>query len=146
MNEDISRYKDIINLPHHISKRHTPLSLVQRAAQFSPFAALTGYEEATDETSRLTEEKIELSEEDAKELNRKLQNLNGETAITYFVKDEKKSGGDYITIKGEVRRIEDVQKILVMRDGTKINIDDIANIDNGVEHFTYEDVFKDKNF
>lgn len=129
MNEDISRYKDIINLPHHISKRHPRLSLKQRAAQFSPFAALTGYEEATDETSRLTDEKIELSEEDAKELNRKLQNLSGKVAITYFVKDEKKLGGAYITINGEVRRTDDVQRILVMRDGAKINVDDIVNID-----------------
>jgi len=133
LNEDISRYKDIIKLPRYVSKRHIPLSMEQRAAQFSPFAALTGYEEATDEASRLTNEKIELSEEDAKELNQKLQNLNGETAITYFVKDEKKSGGSYVTIKGEIRLIDDVQNVLVMRDGAKINIDDIVNIDNGLD-------------
>ena len=130
MNEDISRYKDIINLPHHISKRHPRLSMEQRAAQFSPFAALTGYEEATDETSRLTDEKIELSEEDMEELNRKLQNLQGEAVITYFVKDERKSGGSYVTIKGEVRRIDDYEKAIVMRDGSKIFVDDILDIES----------------
>ena len=129
MNEDISRYKDIMNLPHHISKRHPRLSLKQRAAQFSPFAALTGYEEATDETSRLTDEKIELSEEDIEELNRKLQNLKGEAVITYFVKDERKSGGSYVTIKGEVRRIDDYEKAIVMRDGSRIFVDDILDIE-----------------
>ncbi len=130
MNEDISRYRDIINLPHHISKRHPRLSMEQRAAQFSPFAALTGYEEATDETSRLTDEKIELSEEDMEELNRKLQNLQGEAVITYFVKDERKSGGSYVTIKGEVRRIDDYEKAIVMRDGSKIFVDDILDIES----------------
>ncbi|MBO6303563.1 MAG: hypothetical protein J6M62_00595 [Selenomonadaceae bacterium] len=130
MNEDISRYKDIINLPHHISKRHPRLSMEKRAAQFSPFAALTGYEEATDETSRLTDEKIELSEEDMEELNRKLQNLQGEAVITYFVKDERKSGGSYVTIKGEVRRIDDYEKAIVMRDGSKIFVDDILDIES----------------
>jgi len=130
VNEDISRYKDIINLPHHISKRHPRLSMEQRAAQFSPFAALTGYEEATDETSRLTDEKIELSEEDMEELNRKLQNLQGEAVITYFVKDERKSGGSYVTIKGEVRRIDDYEKAIVMRDGSKIFVDDILDIES----------------
>ena len=130
MNEDISRYKDIINLPHHISKRHPRLSMEQRAAQFSPFAALTGYEEATDETSRLTDEKIELSESDIEELNRKLQNLKGEAVITYFVKDERKFGGSYVTIKGEVRRIDDYEKAIVMRDGSRIFVDDILDIES----------------
>lgn len=130
MNEDISRYKDIINLPHHISKRHPRLSMEQRAAQFPPFAALTGYEEATDETSRLTDEKIELFEEDMEELNRKLQDLQGEAVITYFVKDERKSGGSYVTIKGEVRRIDDYEKAIVMRDGSKIFVDDILDIES----------------
>ena len=128
MNDDISRYKDIINLPHQTSKRHTRLSMKQRSAQFSHFAALTGYEEATRETSRLTDEKLELSEEEAKELNQKLQNIEGETTITYFVKDAIKSGGSYFTIRGEVKRIDDIQKILVMRNGENINIDDIVNI------------------
>jgi len=102
----------------------------QRAAQFSPFAALTGYEEATDETSRLTDEKIELSDEDIEELNRKLQNLKREAVITYFVKDERKSGGSYVTIKGEVRRIDDYEKTIVMRDGSRIFVDDILDIEN----------------
>lgn len=130
MNEDISRYTDMINLPHHISKRHPRLSMEQRAAQFSPFAALTGYEKATAETSRLTDEKIELSEEDIEELNRKLQNLKGEAVITYFVRDERKSGGSYVTVKGEVRRIDDYEKAIVMRDGIKIFIEDILKIES----------------
>lgn len=129
MNEDISRYSDIINLPHNISKRHPRLSMEQRAAQFSPFAALTGDEEATAETSRLTDEKIELSEEDMEELNRKLQNLKGEAVITYFVRDERKSGGSYVTVKGEVRRIDDYEKAIVMRDGSKILVEDILEIE-----------------
>lgn len=123
----MSRYDDIINLLRPISKK--PMSMEKRAAQFSPFAALTGYEDAAREESRLTESKIELSESDAEELNRKLQNLAGEVSVTYFIKDEKKSGGRYVTIIGEVKRIDEFEKVLILRDGTKIPIEDIQNID-----------------
>ncbi|MBR3624487.1 MAG: hypothetical protein IKN43_14195 [Selenomonadaceae bacterium] len=129
MNEDISRYQDIINLPHHISKRHPRLSPEQRAAQFSPFAALTGYEDAANETSRLTEEKVEFSDDESGELNRKLQKLKGKVIITYFVNDEKKSGGAYVSIKGEVKRIDNIEKVMIMQDKSKIQIDDILNIE-----------------
>ena len=93
------QYDDIINLPHHVSKTRPQMSMVDRAAQFSPFAALTGYDAAIKETGRLTDEKVNLSEEEKEALDRKQQILmewlgdHPALTITFFVPDEKKSGG-----------------------------------------------------
>ena len=98
-----TNYEDIINLPHHISSKRPQMSMLDRAAQFSPFAALTGYDDAIHETGRLTDEKIDLSEEEKEALDRKQQILmerlcdHPALTVTYFVPDPKKSGGAYVT-------------------------------------------------
>lgn len=130
-NED---YSDIINLPHHQSKTRPHMSNYNRAAQFAPFAALTGHSEAIDETARLTDSKIELDEYQKVELNDKLLFLvNSESKedvfITYFVPDDKKSGGAYITKMGIVAKIREYEKDVVFEDGTEVPIDDIVAIE-----------------
>ena len=106
------QYDDIINLPHHVSKTRPQMSMVDRAAQFSPFAALTGYDAAIKETGRLTDEKVNLSEEEKEALDRKQQILmewlgdHPALTITFFVPDEKKSGGAYMTKSGNLKKID----------------------------------------
>ena len=127
-------YADIIHLPHHISQNHPQMSMHDRAAQFAPFAALTGYEAAAGETARLTAERRELDEQEAQELNRSLASLiarlpeRPEVTVEYFIPDERKSGGAYVTVTGRVRHISVPEKTLVMEDGTVIAIDDIASL------------------
>lgn len=129
------KYDDIINLPHPTSKKHPRMSLYARAAQFSPFAALTGHEAAIKETVRQTDAKQVLSEEVIAELNKKLY-LIGETIgtqqmveITYFVPDAKKDGGAYITCSGCVKKIDKYKHTVVMTDQTIIPIEQISNIE-----------------
>ncbi len=134
MNNDAHRYDDIINLPHPTSVNHPRMSLYDRAAQFSPFAALTGHDAAIKETARLTEHKIELSEDTISRLNEKLQivsdHLETEVTITYFVPDERKSGGAYVSHTGTVRKIDDYEHTLVMTDKTVIPIEQISEIES----------------
>ena len=131
----MGRYEDIINLPHHTSSKRAYMSMVDRAAQFSPFAALTGYEEAVREEGRLTDIKFELTDEQIDNINKKLQYLRKniksypQVLLTYFQKDLKKQGGEYITLKCTVKRIDDYEKFLLTTDGQKICIDDIFTID-----------------
>ena len=129
------KYDDIINLPHPTSKKHPRMSLYARAAQFSPFAALTGHEAAIKETARQTDEKLMLSDEVIAELNEKL-NLISETIgtqqlirITYFVPDNKKAGGAYISCFGCVKKIDEYEHTVVMEDKTVIPIEQISNIE-----------------
>ena len=130
----MNEYDDIINLPHHQSVKRPHMNSHQRAAQFAPFAALTGYDAAIDETARLTSEKLELSEEQQEYLNQQIQLLiecilkKPQVEITYFVSDERKSGGEYITITGNVRRIDDHNREIVFTDGLTVKIDDVWNI------------------
>ena len=130
----MGKYDDIINLPHHISKKHPRLSIEQRAAQFAPFAALTGYGDAIKETTRLTEDRIELNEEEKENLDKKLQELkskistNPQVTITYFVPDIKKSGGEYITKIGNLKKIDEYKKILILEDKTIIHLKEIIEI------------------
>ena len=130
----IKNYADIINLPHHVSKSRPQMSISDRAAQFSPFAALTGYDAAIEETGRLTDSFIELDENRKSFLNEKLQLIvkhikeQPKVTITHFKPDEKKDGGTYIDIIGFVKKIDDYEKCVVMRDGTKIKIEKIYNI------------------
>ena len=125
-------YDDIIHLPHHVSQNHPQMSMLDRAAQFAPFAALTGYEAAVGETARLTAERRELDAQEAEELNRRLTTLiahlpdRPEATIEYFVPDDRKAGGAYVTISGRVRHISFPERTLVMEDGTVIALDDIA--------------------
>lgn len=131
---DIHDYDDIINLPRHVSKTHPHMSLADRAAQFSPFAALTGYEEAIKEAGRIVEEKIELSEEEKEEINRQLNYLNEhkkdniQITITYFLKDMKKNGGSYRQITSNLKRLDEIEKTILLADNTILRIDDIRKI------------------
>ena len=130
------QYDDIINLPHHVSKTRPQMSMVDRAAQFSPFAALTGYDAAIKETGRLTDEKVNLSEEEKEALDRKQQILmewlgdHPTLTITFFVPDEKKSGGAYMTKSGNLKKIDEFERVMLLTDGTKIPLDDVAEIES----------------
>ena len=130
-------YDDIIHLPHHVSWNHPQMPLRDRAAQFAPFAALTGYEAVVGETARLTAERRELDAQEAAELNRRLTDLAArlkdrpEATIEYFVPDERKTGGAYVTVIGRVRHISVPEKTLVMEDGAVIPLDDIVSLTGG---------------
>lgn len=122
-------YDDIINLPHHQSTTHPHMPLSDRAAQFSPFAALSGYEAAIDETARLTDEQAELDEGVKNSINEKLQKIKEQLPdtqphirVTYFEPDKRKEGGAYLTIEGKVRKIDEYKGVLVMQDGMEIAI------------------------
>lgn len=123
-------YDDIIDLPHPTSERHPRMPMANRAAQFSPFAALSGYDDAVKETARLTGSKAELTEEEKSILDAKLQRLApGENAgITYFQPDAKKQGGAYLTASGEIKRIDGAAREIVLTDGRRIPIDDILEV------------------
>lgn len=131
-------YDDIINLPHHQSLTRPHMSAYDRAAQFSPFAALTGYEDAVAETARLTDKKAELDEYGKSDLNERLNIIQDtldeqpKVSITYFLPDKKKSGGEYVTVSGCVKKIDEYEHIVVMLDATKIPIDDIAEINGEI--------------
>ena len=130
----MGNYDDIINLPHHVSTKHPPLSIEQRAAQFAPFAALTGYEEAVKETSRFTEDKIELNDEEKAIIDSKIReiknklNSNPKVTITYFIPDSKKTGGAYVTIMGNVKKIDEYKQCLILNDKSIVPIKEIIEI------------------
>lgn len=140
MNE---KYKDIINLAHKQSETRPHMSVYNRAAQFSPFAALSGYESAVRETARLTEDKLFLSDFAVEELNSKLNFLREhideqpEVAITYFKADDKKTGGKYIVSKGIIKKIDDYLHVINMQNGDVINAEDILQIN--CSRFDYTD-------
>ena len=128
-------YDDIINHPHYVSKTRPQMSEIERAAQFSPFAALTGYDAAIKETGRLTDEKIELDEEALTALDMKFQLLmkaideEPEASVTYFKPDQRKDGGAYLTETGKIGKIDEYQRLVIMRSGVRIPMDDILQID-----------------
>ena len=128
------RYDDIISLPHPTSKKHPRMSRENRAAQFSPFAALTGYDALVDETARLTEMRTELDEQQKSTLDEILRTLlehiseKPEIGIRYFLPDLKKFGGEYIDYRGRLFRIDDFEGSLFFEDGLKIAIEDIFDI------------------
>ncbi|MEA5015503.1 MAG: hypothetical protein VB099_13175 [Candidatus Limiplasma sp.] len=129
------KYDDIINLPHHVSQKHPPMPAISRAAQFSPFAALSGYDAFIKETARLTDKRMELDESTKIALSDKLQIITGrmkehpEIAITYFQPDIMKNGGAYVTAVGVAKKIDEYERVVVMTDGTVIPIDEIISID-----------------
>ena len=129
------QYNDILNMqyPNPEIEKDFPDEIL-RAAQFAPFAALTGFDEEVEETARITDSKVELDEYQKAELNDKLLFLNNsegdeEVSITYFVPDKKKSGGAYVIKKGIVIKVREYEKDIVMYDGTEIPIDDIIAIE-----------------
>ena len=132
---DKHRYDDIINLPHHNSTIYPRMSMSNRAAQFSPFAALIGYGDAIKETQRLTDQKIELDEGTIASLSEKLRMIqiqlpNGpKVQVTYFKPDEYKAGGAYITKAGCIKKIDEFERIVVMEDNEKIAMEAIVSIE-----------------
>ena len=139
-----SNYDDIINLPHHVSSTRPQMSMLDRAAQFSPFAALTGYDDAIKETGRLTDEKIEMDEDRKAALDMKQAYLiemideQPEISITYFLPDTKKSGGAYVTVTGNLKRFDEYERLLILTDGKKIPMDDIADIESDLFRGMFE--------
>lgn len=131
-------YDNIINLPHHVSTTRPHMTTIDRAAQFSPFAALTGYDSAIKETSRLTDERLKLDEYVKNALSHRLQIIadrikeHPEIAITYFQPDAKKNGGAYVTAVSSAKKIDEYERVIVMTDGTEISIDEIISIDGQI--------------
>jgi hypothetical protein len=130
-----NKYDDIIHLPRHISKTRPHMAAIDRAAQFSPFAALTGHSAAVKETARLTDERVELDENMKAVLSNRLQIIADqlkeqlEIEITYFQPDTRKNGGAYVTAAGTVKKIDKYERVVVMTDGTAVPIDEIISID-----------------
>ena len=133
-----SKYDEIMGLPHHVSKTRSQMPMSDRAAQFAPFAALTGYDDAVKETGRLTDDKIELEENSLNELNAKIQLLREsladvpEITFTYFKPDERKAGGAYLTTTGTVKKLDDYERLIVLQNGTKLPMDDIWDINGDI--------------
>ena len=129
-----NRYDEIMELPHHVSKTRPQMPMSDRAAQFAPFAALTGYESAIKETGRLTDERIELDEEALTALDRKYQLLMDalddapKVTITYFQPDERKAGGQYVSATGAVKKIDTFGRRILLRDGTRIPLDSVYDL------------------
>lgn len=134
LEDTMSKYDDIINLQHHVSKNRTPMSMENRAAQFAPFAALTGHDEALDETARLTTSKKFLSDDEMASLTRKLtrviEQVPGQEEYTfmYFVPDVQKEGGKYVSITGTVKKYDEVARTITLLDGKMLLIDNILSI------------------
>lgn len=130
----MSRYDDIIDLPHHVSRTRPQMSLHDRAAQFAPFAALVGYDDTVAETTRVTEEKPELDEQQQRELNERLTCLAERILdqplihIRYFVPDAIKSGGSILELSGKLRKITPSARTITMSDGITIPLDNILEI------------------
>lgn len=140
-----NKYDDIINLPHHVSTKHPRMSNLNRAAQFAPFAALSGHDAAVKETARLTNERLELDEYMKDILSNKLQLIadqlteQPEVVITYFQPDQKKDGGAYVTAAGTVKKIDSYNRIVIMTDGTEIPIEEIINIEGHIFKSIYDE-------
>lgn len=134
----MSKYDDIIHLPHHVSAKRPHMVAIDRAAQFSPFAALTGHSAAVRETARLTDKKVELDEYMKYALNDRLQIIadrlkeHPEIEITYFQPDTKKNGGTYVTAINTVKNIDEYERVVIMNDGTAIPIDEIISLEGEI--------------
>ena len=130
----MGKYDDIIGLPHHVSSTRPHMPMLDRAAQFQPFRALTGYEDAVQETARYTDEKVELTEDEKALLDMELQRLSDDIAnrpqvtLTYFRSDKRKAGGAYVTTTGRLKKIDDIEGALILVSGERIVIEDIIEI------------------
>ena len=133
-NTDGHRYDDMLNLPHHVSLTHPQMSALARAAQFSPFAALTGYDDAVKETARLTDAKLELDEDEKARISERLNLLQEQitahptVTITYFQADKKKDGGAYVSTTAPVKKIDQIENVIKMMNGELISFSDILSI------------------
>lgn len=134
-NTEVNHYHDIIHLPHHVSSTHPQMPILDRAAQFAPFAALSGHDAAVRETARLTDRKVELDENAKAILDEKLRILQEappeqqEVTVTYFLPDQKKSGGQYVSTTGAVKKIDCYTHALRMAGGEIIPIENLLNLD-----------------
>ncbi len=142
-NNNQHKYDDIINMPHHVSRRHKQMPVSDRAAQFSPFSALSGYGDAVKETARQTDGRIYLSDDTKALINDKIRILSETSSsepilITHFVPDDKKTGGEYITDTGTVKKIDGYNKVIKMSDGVVIAFKDILEIDGNIFNSLYE--------
>lgn len=131
-------YDDIINLPHHVSNLHPAMPVADRAAQFMPFAALTGHGEAIRETGRLTDGRLELEEDAMEYLDGKLRHLkeriteHPEISVTYFRPDARKAGGAYVTATGRIRKLDLYERVLLMEDGTCIRMEEVVEMEGEI--------------
>lgn len=136
--KNTGRYDDIIELPHYISKKHPQLGKDSYAAQFSPFAALSGYDGIISETARITDERIELGESDLEILSAKFIIINEHIkeeptlTFTYFKEDSKKAGGSYLEKTAQLKRIDEIERIFYFTDGTKLSLDDVVDINGNL--------------
>lgn len=127
-------YDDIVNMSRPVSKKHIPMDIEKRAAQFAPFSALTGYEDSIDETGRLTDRRIELDENEKMILDEKMSEIinnkdaSKEINITFFVPDERKEGGKYVTACGQVKKVDIYKRTVELSSKEVISIDDIFEI------------------
>lgn len=134
MKEIRDDYSDIIDLPHHQSETRKHMSLHDRAAQFAPFAALTGYSEAIKETGRLTDKAPDMSEQAKADLDEKLEILRRllperpKVTVSFFTEDQRKSGGSYQKMKGKVKRIDEVMRSIILEEGCQIQIDKVTEL------------------
>ena len=130
----MDEYDDIINLPHHVSKNHRQMPMEMRAAQFAPFAALTGYDAVINETARLTAQQVELEDYDNERLNRKyaelIENISEHPVITvsYFKPDKRKGGGAYVSKTGHIKKVDTYEQLMLMEYGTSIPLSAIVDI------------------
>lgn len=128
------KYDDIINMSHHVSKKHPRMSLKNRSAQFAPFAALTGYEDEVEETARLTDKRIEITDEIKNTINMKLKIIQEKlytkpkVTITYFIPDNKKEGGSYKTITSNLLNIDKYKQLIILKDKIEVPVKFITNI------------------
>lgn len=127
------QYDDIIHLPHHVSSTRPRMSAIDRAAQFSPFAALTGYDASIKESARLTDARIELDDSQKEEIGEKLRLVTGqpdaEIKVTYFLPDTKKTGGKYVLAAGTVKKVDEYKRMIIMGGGKQIPIDEVIDVD-----------------
>lgn len=134
----MGEYDDLIHLPHPVSRKHPPMSARDRAAQFSPFSALTGYEAVIRETGRLTDSRIEPEEYIRDLLDQKQQILleaapaHPEITVTYFIPDDRKQGGKYGTLRGNLKKIDVCRRVMTMLDGTELPLEDIWDIQSSL--------------
>ena len=136
-------YEDLLRLPHPVSRTHPQMSIAERAAQFAPFAALTGYDDAVRETARQTQQRIELDEYEQVELDRRLHaalRQHSMVRITFFAPDLTKSGGAYVSVTGSIRKIDTAEQLLILTDGTRLSLPDIlqlAPLEAGLEDLSH---------
>lgn len=130
----MNKYSDIIEMPHHVSRKHKHMSVSSRAAQFSPFAALSGYDGQIIEEARLTNNKLDIREDSLGRLNETLGDIIERikekplVEVTYFKPDDKKDGGKYVSLSGCVRRVDEVFREMIFTDGSRVSLNDVLDL------------------